>query len=97
MAGAKILEFFGDVATKLCLRESRGKDEGLFRAYESVDFLKPVYAGDTIEATATIIKIGQTSRKMKFLAKKLRPKREIVSRAVGTVVIPSLKKASSKS
>lgn len=91
MAGAKILELFGDAATKLCLRESRGKDEGLFRAYSEVEFLKPVYAGDTVEAIARIVKIGNTSRTMKFVAYKTRPKLVLVSRAVGTVVLPSLR------
>jgi 3-aminobutyryl-CoA ammonia-lyase len=91
VAGAKILELFGDAATKLCLRETRGRDEGLFRAYQSVDFLNPVYAGDTVVATATILKVGNTSRTMKFVAKKLRPKRQMVCLATGTVVIPGLK------
>lgn len=88
VAGAKILELFGDAATKLCLRETRGKSEGLFRAYKAVEFLKPVFAGDTIEATATIVRVGNTSRKMNFVAKKVKPKREVVSKAVGTIVIP---------
>lgn len=89
VAGAKILELFGDAATKLCLRESRGKDEGLFRAYREAEFLKPVYAGDTVEAIARIVKIGNTSRTMKFTAYKIGKKRTLVSRAVGTVVLPS--------
>lgn len=88
-AGARILELFGDAATKLCLRETAGKNEGLLRAYKEVEFLKPVYAGDTVEATATIVKIGKTSRTMKFVATKLRPKKELVARAIGTVVIRS--------
>ncbi|MBI2083170.1 MAG: 3-aminobutyryl-CoA ammonia lyase [Deltaproteobacteria bacterium] len=91
VAGATILELFGDAATELCLRETRGKDEGLFCAYSSVEFLKPVYAGDTVEVTAKIIKVGNTSRTMRFVAKKLRPRRQWVTKAVGTVVIPSLK------
>ncbi len=90
MAGARILELFGDAATKLCLRETRGRSEGLLRAYKEVEFLKPVYAGDTVEATATIIKIGNTSRTMKFRAYKLRPKRILVTKAIGTVVIVNL-------
>lgn len=88
VAGAKILELFGDAATRLCLRETSGKNEGLFRAYSSVDFLKPVYAGDVVEATATIVKIGNTSRTMKFSAKK---GKQVICLAVGTVVIPELK------
>lgn len=87
IAGAKILELFGDAATKLCLRETGGKNEGLLRAYKEIEFLSPVFSGDTVEVTATIIKIGNTSRTMKFVAKKLRPKNRIVARAIGTVVI----------
>lgn len=87
MAGAKILELFGDAATQLCLRETKGKSEGLFRAYASVEFLKPIYAGETIEVAATIIKIGNTSRTMRFSAYKIRKKRELVSQAIGTVVV----------
>lgn len=87
MAGAKILELFGDAATKLCLRETGGKSEGLLRAYKEVEFLKPVYAGDTVEATARIVKIGTTSRTMKFEAGKMRPRRVLVAKATGTVVV----------
>ena len=37
-------------------------DEGLFRAYESVEFLAPLYAGDWIEAKGRIVRVGQPSR-----------------------------------
>lgn len=98
--GAKMLELFGDVATELLIRNDG--DEGLFRAYESVDFLAPVYAGDYIEATGKIIKEGKTSRKMSFEAKKVITSRQdindsaadfldepvIVCKAVGTCVVP---------
>lgn len=97
VAGAKMLELFGDAATELCLRESNRKDEGLFRAYQSVEFLKPVYSGDTVEVTATIIKVGNTSRTMKFTACKLKPKRQLATEAAGTVVLPSLKNSLNKS
>ncbi len=66
--GAKMLQLFGDVATELLIRLDG--DEGLFRAYESVEFLAPVYAGDYIEVTGEIIHVGNTSRKIKFEAKK---------------------------
>lgn len=87
MAGAKILELFGDAATLLCLRESGGKNEGLFRAYQEVEFLAPVYAGDTVEATATIVRIGNSSRTMKFEAYKFGRPKKLVTRAIGTVVV----------
>jgi len=67
--GAKMLQLFGDVATELLIRNDG--DEGLFRAYDSVEFLAPVYAGDYIEATGKITSVGNTSRKMSFVAKKV--------------------------
>lgn len=67
--GARILQLFGDAATDLCI-QAKG-DEGLFRAYESVDFLAPVYAGDFLEIRAEIIQRGNTSLKMSFEAYKV--------------------------
>ena len=67
--GAKMLELFGDVATELLIQCDG--DEGLFRSYDCVDFLEPVYAGDYIEVEGEITKIGNTSRRMKFSAKKV--------------------------
>ncbi len=97
--GARILQLFGDVATELCIRHDG--DEGLFRAYESVEFLAPVNAGDFLEVTAELIKVGNTSRKIKFTAHKYilgntNPKKPsqakllkskiLVTKAVGTCV-----------
>ncbi len=98
--GAKMLEFFGDVATELLIRNDG--DEGLFVAYEKVEFKAPVYAGDYIEAEGEIIQRGNSSRKMKFTARKvIRPRPdindsacdvletpEIVCEATGTCVVP---------
>lgn len=67
--GARILQLFGDVATELLIRIDG--DEGLFRAYESVEFLAPVLAGDYIEVRGRIIKVGNTSRVMEFEAYKV--------------------------
>jgi 3-keto-5-aminohexanoate cleavage enzyme len=67
--GARILALFGDVATELCIRADG--DEGLFRAYDLVEFLAPVRAGDFIEAQGTIIGWGRTSLKMEFVARKV--------------------------
>src|SRR5580765_3119053 len=67
--GAKLLELFGDVATELCIRADG--DEGLFRAYESVEFLAPVRAGDFVEAEGRIVGWGTTSLKMEFEARKV--------------------------
>lgn len=69
VAGAKMLEFFGDVATELLIRYDG--DEGLFRAYDNVEFLAPVYGGDYIEIEGRITQVGNTSRKMEFIARKV--------------------------
>src|ERR1700690_395654 len=69
--GARILALFGDVATELLIRLDG--DEGLFRAYEGIEFLAPVRAGDYIEATGVITKVGNTSRAMAFEARKVVP------------------------
>ena len=98
--GAKMLQLFGDVATELLI--AHDGDEGLFVAYDSVEFLAPVFAGDYIEATGQITKVGNTSRKMTFEAKKvIKPRADIsasaadvleepvlVCRASGTCVVP---------
>jgi 3-aminobutyryl-CoA ammonia-lyase len=74
--GAKMLHLFGDIATELLIRLDG--DEGLFATYEKVEFLAPVYSGDYIEAVGEIIKIGNSSRRMIFEAKKvIRPLPEI--------------------
>lgn len=98
--GAKVLHLFGDVATELLIRQDG--DEGLFAGYESVEFLAPVYAGDYIEAVGEIVKVGNSSRKMVFEARKViipRPdindsacdvleEPVVVCRATGTCVVP---------
>ena len=101
--GARMLGLFGDVATELLIRNDG--DEGLFVAYDKVEFLAPVYAGDFIEAVGEISKIGNTSRKMKFEARKVIAARRdigdsacdvleepiVVCRAEGTCVVPKEK------
>ena len=67
--GAQLLSLFGDVATELCVRADG--DEGLFRAYDSVEFLAPVFSGDFIEARGEIVSWGRTSLKMRFTAHKV--------------------------
>ena len=98
--GARMLGLFGDVATELCILQDG--DEGLFRAYDSVEFLAPVYGGDFIEAVGEITHVGTTSRKMKFEARKVIVPRPdvnasaadllaepvVVCRATGTCVVP---------
>mgnify|MGYP001221483934 FL=1 len=98
--GARMLALFGDVATELLIRNDG--DEGLFRAYDSVEFLAPVYAGDYIEASGEILNSGKSSRKMIFTARKVITARPdisdsaaevldepvIVCKASGTCVVP---------
>lgn len=67
--GARMLALFGDLATELLIRLDG--DEGLFRAYDSVEFLAPVQAGDYIEAEAELVSIGASSRRMRFEARKV--------------------------
>ena len=82
--GAKMLELFGDVATELLIR--RDGDEGLFCAYDMVEFKAPVYAGDYIEATGKIVSEGNTSRKMVFEARKVITARPDISDSAAEVL-----------
>jgi len=98
--GAHMLGILGDVATELLIIQDG--DEGLFCAYDNVEFLAPVYAGDFIEAVGEIVKVGNTSRKMVFEARKViaprpdisasaadvLPEPVVVCRASGTCVTP---------
>lgn len=62
--GAYSLALFGDVATELCIRTDG--DEGLFASYSDVQFLAPVRAGDCLEVSATLVRVGSRSREMDF-------------------------------
>lgn len=82
--GAHMLALFGDVATELLIMHDG--DEGLFCAYDNVEFLAPVFAGDYIEAEGEIVKVGNTSRKMKFEARKVIIPRPDVSDSAADVL-----------
>ena len=98
--GAYVLGLFGDVATEACIRMDG--DEGLFASYSDVQFLAPVRAGDVIEVTATLTRVGTRSRDVAFEARVLcraDPDRGpsaarvlaepiVVVTAAGTVVVP---------
>jgi 3-aminobutyryl-CoA ammonia-lyase len=102
--GARMLGLFGDVATELLIRMDG--DEGLFVAYELVEFVAPVFGGDYIEAEGRIVHVGKTSRRMEFEARKVIAARPeigesaadvldppvVVCRAIGTCVTPKNKK-----
>jgi 3-aminobutyryl-CoA ammonia-lyase len=101
--GARVLGLFGDVATELLIRTDG--DEGLFRAYDSIEFLAPLHAGDFVEVEGEITSVGSSSRKMRFEARKvIAPRTDlsdsaadvlekpiIVCRATGTCVTPKEK------
>jgi 3-aminobutyryl-CoA ammonia-lyase len=58
--GAYSMKLFGDVATEMCIRTDG--DEGLFASYSDVQFLAPVRAGDVVEVTCTLARVGTRSR-----------------------------------
>lgn len=107
VAGAKLMELFGDVATELCIRNDG--DEGLFAGYSSVEFLAPAYAGDFVEARGQITRAGNTSREMSFeVVRYARPRPdvsdsaadllgppEVLARATGTCVVKKERQRSS--
>lgn len=82
--GARMLNLFGDVATELLIKQDG--DEGLFCAYDNVEFLAPVFAGDYIEAYGEITKVGNTSRKMTFEARKVITARTDISASAAEVL-----------
>ena len=106
--GARMLGLFGDVATELLIINDG--DEGLFKAYDSVEFMAPVFAGDFIEAEGEIVNVGNSSRKMVFEARKVIVPRPdisdsaadvlaepiVVCRATGTCVTPKDKQRGKK-
>lgn len=88
VAGAKILEIFGDLITELAIRHDG--DEGLFRAYESIEFLAPVHAGDFVEARGRMVSVGNTSRRCEFEAHKVITTMPEVSDSAAEVIEPIL-------
>ncbi len=100
VAGARTLQLFGDVITEIAIITDG--DEGLFVGYSNIEFLAPVYAGDFLEVTGRVTRIGNTSRTVEFEARKVIASRYDISpsaadvlaepivtcRATGTTVIP---------
>lgn len=99
--GAFVLRAFGDLGTEMNLREAG--DEGLLRAYESLEFLAPVYAGDFLEIAGRTLSVGNTSRRREYVARvyartqgigphpssgDLLPDPIVVARGVAVSVIP---------
>ncbi len=98
--GAYNLGLFGDVATDLMILTD--SDEGLFASYSDIQFTAPVRAGDVLEVTATITRVGRRSREVTFTSHVVcrgRPDRGessaeelaepiLAVRAIGTIVVP---------
>ena len=98
--GARVLKLFGDIVTEVAVITDG--DEGLFVGYDKVEFLAPVYAGDFLEVTGTVTRVGNTSRTVQLEARKVIAARYdasasgadvldepvVVVRAVGTTVVP---------
>jgi 3-aminobutyryl-CoA ammonia-lyase len=99
--GGRIMQLFGDLATELSIMFDG--DEGLFCAYDSVEFLAPLHSGDFIEAEGVVTEVGNTSRRMSFVARRriapspahgptaadVLDQPEVLARASGTVVVPA--------
>jgi 3-aminobutyryl-CoA ammonia-lyase len=73
--GAYTLGLFGDVATEVAIRLDG--DEGLLAGYSQVRFLAPVQAGDVLEASCEVVRMGRRSRELRCWA-------EVVARAEPT-------------
>ncbi len=99
--GAYSLAMFGDVATEVCI--TGDGDEGLFASYSDVQFVAPIRAGDIIEATAVVSRVGTRSRTLDFTmrvvcrgsdddgqasAASVLAEPIVATTAVGTVVVP---------
>jgi 3-aminobutyryl-CoA ammonia-lyase len=103
--GAYALGLFGDVATEVCIRTD--SDEGLFASYSDVQFRAPVRAGDVLEISATVVRVGTRSRTLEFECRVVCRGRPDLSEsaaevlatpivavtATGTVVVPGAKQA----
>ena len=86
--GAYALGLFGDAATELCIRTDG--DEGLFAGYEEVRFIEPIYAGDVVEVTASVTRVGTRSRRVEFSCVVHCRRRPEVSASASRVLDPPL-------
>ena len=100
--GAYSLGLFGDVATEMCIVTDG--DEGLFASYADVQFREPLRAGDVVEVTCEVTRVGTRSRELSFEVKVVargastesQPGAAVVleppllaTTATGTVVVPA--------
>jgi acyl-CoA hydrolase len=64
--GAYVLGLFGDVGTEVLIRFDG--DEGLLAAYNTIQLKSPVKAGDFLEVSGWVSKVGATSRTIQLEA-----------------------------
>jgi len=60
VAGSYVLGLFGDMGTEICTRYDG--DESLLAAYNMAELSSPISAGDFLEISGWISKVGNTSR-----------------------------------
>ena len=70
--GAYSLAAFGDVATEMCIRTDG--DEGLFASYSDVQFRERIKAGDVIEISAEIVRVGRAVARARLRGARRRPR-----------------------
>lgn len=100
--GAYSLKLFGDVATDLAI--TTDGDEGLFASYSEVQFRAAVRAGDVLEVSCELVRVGNRSRTIDFavhIVARGRPSPErpsaakvldpplLATTATGVVVVPA--------
>jgi 3-aminobutyryl-CoA ammonia-lyase len=86
--GAYVLGLFGDVATEVCIRTDG--DEGLFASYADVQFRAPVQAGDVVEVSATVTRVGTRSRDLELEARVVARARTGAAASAAEVLEPPL-------
>ncbi|WP_218008969.1 hotdog domain-containing protein [Nocardia jiangxiensis] len=100
-SGAYVVRLFNDIATDLCIKVDH--DEGLFASYDDITFHGPVYAGDILEVTVELVRVGRRSRTVQFEARVVARARPdmgqtasgvlatplVITSATGTVVVPA--------
>jgi 3-aminobutyryl-CoA ammonia-lyase len=100
VAGAFILQVFGDLVTEITIRTDG--DEGLLAEYASVQFTAPIMPGDYIEADGRLVRCTRLRRVVQLEARKIiasrYPERDskaevltepvVVCRAMATTTVP---------
>jgi 3-aminobutyryl-CoA ammonia-lyase len=105
VSGGFVVSLFNDIATDLCIQMDH--DEGLFASYSEVGFHEALRAGDVLEVSATLDRVGRRSRTVRFEAHVVSRARPdlgdsasavletplLIASAIGTVVVPTTHQA----